>query len=481
MSALVTTLMGIWMVALLAYFVTLSVGQLILLVRALLDTRTKVLQARYIDPGPFARSGTTLPVSVIIPAYNEGPVIVECVRSVFASTHPEFEVIVVNDGSLDDTLERLVQAFDLTACDVFHPAPVATQPVRATYVSRSHPRLTVVDKENGGSADSCNAGLNLAHYPYVVHMDADCIIEPDALIRTVRVANFDRAGVIAVGGQLRVANGLTVDQGRIVKRALPARLVERAQTLEYLSAFLVQRLGWGSFNAIQVVAGGYAIWKKSLVMELGGFDTELTHEDITTTVAAHELCRRMGQSYSIVQIPDAVVWTQAPSSWRELAVQRKRWQRAVLEVVWRYRRTIFNPRYGAFGMVGMPYMLLWEALGPFVETFAYLLVVLGAVFGILSVDLALLFLAFSFGLSAAVGLVSLLVEVRVFSTFTLGELVRLMFAGIVMVTAYRLFLLPPRLVAAVEFAAGKRSHEKMSRDEFAEAGTRRQATPVGAA
>jgi len=472
--------MAISMVVLLAYFLTLCVGQLILLVRALVDTRTKVLQARYIDQGPFVRSATTLPVSVIIPAYNEGPVIVDCVRSVLASTHPEFEVIVVNDGSVDDTLAQLDSAFDLTACDLFHPSPVTTQPLRGAYVSRSQPNLTVIDKENGGSADSCNAGLNLARYPYIVHMDADCIIEPDALIRTVRVVNFDREGVVAVGGQLRVANGLTVEQGRIVGRALPKRLVERAQTLEYLSAFLVQRLGWGSFNAIQVVAGGYAVWRKSLLMELGGFDSELTHEDITTTVAAHELCRRMRRRYSIVQIPDAVVWTQVPSSWRDLAVQRKRWQRAVLEVVWRYRRTIFNPRYGTFGMVGMPYLLLWEALGPFVEVFAYLLVILAAVFGGLSLDLALLFFAFSFGLSAAVALVSLLVEVRVFSTFKLGELVRLMLAGIVMVTVYRIFLLPPRLYAAVEFATGKRSHETFSREGFEDAGSSRVAAPAGA-
>ena len=332
---------------LLSYFLVLNLGTFGFVLMAIGENRVRQRQAQYTDLERVIGSDATIAVSVIVPAYNEEAVIRDTVLSVLASRHPQFEVIVVNDGSTDATMDVLHESFELELRDVFYPQPIETQRVRAVHRSRRHRNLWVVDKENGGEADACNAGVNIAYYPYILHTDADCVFEPDALVRVLHAINFDPRRIIGIGGQLRPSNGLRIRDGRIIGSRLPRSLVARFQVVEYMSAFLAHRLAWSRLNAVTVVAGGFGVWRRDVVIELGGYATDVTHEDIELTINAHRQFRRGRVPYRIVIVPDATIWTQVPSTWEGIRSQRKRWQRIVLEVLWKYRRMLFNPRWWA--------------------------------------------------------------------------------------------------------------------------------------
>ncbi len=456
----------IFFVCLLGYFLVLNSLYLSITIAALVQL-SRESGHKYIDFDRLVSSAATLPVSILIPAYDEAEIITGALSSVLASNYGEFEVIVVNDGSTDDTVGVMMREFEMGPHDVFHPSPLVTAPVRAIYRSHSHPNLWLIDKANGGGADSINAALNLARYPFVVHLDADCLLEPDSLMRLMRPLNFASEEILVAGATLRIANGLEVQRGRIVRESLPPRLVERFQVLEYLSAFVLNRLGWGALNAIPVISGAAGAWPKRLLMDLGGFSTQDTHCDIEATIHAHAVLRERGARFRIVNVPDATVWTQAPMSWRDLLKQRKRWQRVVYEMLWRYRRLILNPRYGYFGMLCMPYLLLYEGIGAFVEVGAYVFVIVLGALGMLSAQALILFLCFSFGLTAIVRLLSLLADILYFRVYPRRGLLQLAALAFLEAPVYHIAQLPWRMAALIEFLRGQRTHEKMVRTALA--------------
>jgi cellulose synthase/poly-beta-1,6-N-acetylglucosamine synthase-like glycosyltransferase len=448
---------------LLSYFLVLNVGTVVFLWLSLGENRMRRRQAFYTDFARLATSDATPAISVIVPAYNEEAVIRDTVLSVLASNHPRFEVLVINDGSTDGTLDLLREAFELEIRDVFYPQPIATQAVRDVYRSRTHPDLWVVDKDNGGEADACNAGVNIAGHPYILHTDADCLFEPDTLLQVLRPVNFDPRGVVGIGGQLRPSNGLQVSDGRIVGSRLPDSLVARFQVIEYMSAFLMHRLAWSRINGVPCVAGGFGVWRRDTVIGLDGYATDVTHEDIELTIHAHRDLRRSRTPYNVVVVPDATIWTQVPTSWGDLRRQRKRWQRIVIETVWKYRSMLLNPRYGVVGMLTMPYLLLYEGLGPVAEAACYVLVAVLAITGVLNVKFLLVFLVFSIGLSAAMRLAGVLLDAVFFGTYGRADVARLSLLALFEPLIYRPVLLWPRLYAFYEFATGHKAHESLKR------------------
>ncbi len=448
---------------LLSYFLVLNLGTVGFIAMAVGENRRRHRQAHYTDFSRQAASHATPAVSVIVPAYNEQAVICDMVSSVLASRHPRFEILAVNDGSTDRTLEVLRDAFELEIRDVFYPQPIVTQPVRRVYRSRTHPNLWVLDKDNGGKADACNAGVNIAGHPYILLTDADCVFEPDTLLRVVRPIDFDPGHVIGIGGQLRPSNGLDVSNGRIIDSQLPGATVARIQIVEYMSAFLTHRLAWSRLNGVPVVSGGFVLWRRDTVIALDGYATDVTHEDIELTIHAHQYFRRARIPYKIVVVPDATIWTQVPGTWRDLRTQRKRWQRIVLEVLWRYRAMIFNPRYGVVGMLTMPYLLIYEGLGPFAEALSYLLVAYLAISGVLGVKFVLLFLVFSVCLSAGIRLAGVLLDAAFFGTYRRGDVARLSLLALAEPLIFKPLLLWPRLYAFYEFITGRKTHETMTR------------------
>ena len=349
-------------------------------------------------------------VSVLLPAYNEEAGVVASVTSLLDLRYPRHEVIVVNDGSTDGTLERLREAFDLAPVRQARRTRLETEPVRATYVSRRRPNLWVVDKENGGKSDALNAGVNAAAHRYICAVDADVILEPDSLLRVAKPIVDDPELIAAAGGIVRVANGAVVEAGRIVEFGLPRSRLAVMQVVEYIRAFLIGRIGWSSLNALLIVSGAFGLFRRTLVEEVGGYARDTVGEDIELVVRLHVYMRAREEPYRIEFIPDPVAWTEAPEDLATLSRQRRRWQRGLGETLWRNRRQIGRPRLGAVGLVALPWFLLFEFLGAAFEAFGLVVVLVAWLLGVLSVAFFLAFLAVAILIGLLLSIAAIMLE-----------------------------------------------------------------------
>jgi cellulose synthase/poly-beta-1,6-N-acetylglucosamine synthase-like glycosyltransferase len=372
-------------------------------------TRHLRLRRSFAGDEAFA-SPLTPGISVLLPAYNEEAGIVESVRSLLALRYPRLEVVVVNDGSSDATIARLADAFDLVPVRKAIRDGIATKTVRAAYVSRRHRNLSVVDKENGGKADALNCGVNAALYPYVCAIDADALIEPDALLQVSAPIFDDPERVAATGGIVRIANGCTIDHGRVTAVHLPRSRVATLQVVEYFRAFLVGRVGWSRLNALLIISGAFGLFRRSLVEAVGGYWTETVGEDVELVVRLHRYLRERDEPYSIAFVPDPVCWTEAPEDLRTLSRQRRRWHRGLAQTIWRHKRMFGNPRYGVLGLLAFPYFTLFELLGPVIEVVGPVATVYWWAEGRLSNLFLCSFLAVSFLLGILLSVAALALE-----------------------------------------------------------------------
>ena len=376
----------------LGYFIALSAFYLFFTVIAWRNISHHQSARRYAAIEDLFASPLTPPVSVLLPAYNEERGIAESVRSLLGLRYPEHEVIVINDGSKDGTLARLMTAFDLVPVEKALRAEISTTAVRATFVSKRYHELVVIDKENGGKADALNAGVNAARYPYFCAVDADAILEEDALLRIAKPIVDDPGLVAATGGIVRIANGCPIDHGRLTRVRLPKSRLATMQVVDYFRAFLIGRIGWSRLNSLLIISGAFGLFRRSLVESVGGYATDTVGEDVELVVRLHRYLRGRQEDYRIAFVPDPVCWTEVPEDLRTLRRQRRRWQRGLAETIWRHRRLAFSPRFGAVGLVGFPYFLVFELAGPVIELFGYLVVPIAAVLGLLSVPFLLAFL-----------------------------------------------------------------------------------------
>ena len=377
--------------------------------------RHHVRRRGIVDYETMTSSHLTMPISIIAPAYNEEPVIVESVRSLLRSRYPRFEVLVVNDGSTDGTLARLVEAFSLVRVERVPRSRLATRPIRAVYVSPANPALIVIDKDNGGKADSINAGLVFARFPLFCSIDCDTMVEDDALVRLVRPFQV-HPDTVASGGVVRIVNGSTVADGVVRDVRTPRSLLVNFQIVEYLRAFMTGRVGWSRIGALLVVSGAFGLFRRDVVVEAGGYDPTTVGEDAELVVRLHRLCREQGRPYRVVFVAAPVCWTEAPSSLRILARQRNRWHRGLIEVLVKHRGMAFRRRYGVVGLVAIPYFIIFEALGPVVELAGYVNVGVGLSLGwIAPSDALLLVLAVLYG--AVLSFAALLLEEQAFHRY----------------------------------------------------------------
>jgi cellulose synthase/poly-beta-1,6-N-acetylglucosamine synthase-like glycosyltransferase len=395
--------------AVFAYFILFAVFHAGLLVLAGLSINRYVGRQLRSRMRRTVRSPLTPAISILVPAYNEEAGIANSVRSLLALDYPTVELVVVNDGSADTTLERLIGDFDLLRVERPTPPYLAHKSVRGLYVPRGRLPLLVVDKENGGKADSLNAAINFARHPLVCAIDADSILEQDALAKTAAPFLDDPERVVATGGMVRIANGCHVERGRVVRAALPRTILPMFQVVEYLRAFFAARTGWSELNALLIVSGAFGLFRRDAVIAAGGYRADLVGEDIELIVRLHRTLRDAGRPYRIVYVPDPVCWTEAPETVRVLRRQRRRWQRGTLETLWIHRRMIANPRYRAVGVVALPALLLFEVLGPLVELAGYGVAASAAATGAISMRTFLLFLAVAvlYGLVLSLGAVAL--------------------------------------------------------------------------
>ncbi|MCB0995258.1 MAG: glycosyltransferase family 2 protein [Acidimicrobiales bacterium] len=341
-------------------------------------------------------------VSVLVPAYNEELTIRDSVAGILALTYPNLEVVVVDDGSADGTIEQLIEAFDLVAVHPIYQRRVRSAEVLGIYRSRFEQRLVVVRKENGGKADALNCGLNVATGELVCAIDADTLVTPDALQQLVAPFLGDEE-VAAVGGTVRVVNDAEVRAGFVVTPRAPRGFLATCQSIEYTRAFLVGRLGWNPLGGNLIVSGAFGVFRRDRVVDIGGYEHASVGEDMELVVRLRRRAYEERHRARVVFSPDPVAWTEAPESWRTLARQRNRWFRGLLDVLVRHRRMLFNPRYGSAGMLAMPYYLVVEALSPVVESLGLLLLAVGLMVGAVTPSMLMpVALGYLFGVLAAV-------------------------------------------------------------------------------
>jgi cellulose synthase/poly-beta-1,6-N-acetylglucosamine synthase-like glycosyltransferase len=460
----------------LAYFLALNISYILLFFVSLREVLTFLRRTFFSDYQQILRSDMTLPISMICPAHNEEKTIVDTVRSLQMLNYPEFEIIVVNDGSKDETLSRLLAAYDLRRVDRVYKRSLPTKSVRALYASPLVPNLVVVDKENGGKADALNCGINLSRYPLFSSMDADSVIEDDALLKAVKPFMEWPEETVAVGGIVRCANGCTVHEGRVTHIALPRKLLPVFQVVEYLRAFLSGRLGWSALKGLLLISGAFGVYRKSAVVDVGGYDSSTDTEDLELVMALHAVYRERKKPYRIVFVPDPVCWTEVPGNWRMLRRQRNRWHRGMLQSLSRYRRMMFNPRYGIMGMLVLPYFLVFETMGPFIETLGYISVPLAWALGLLNTKFFLLFfvLAVAFGVFLSVAAI-LLEEISYRRYPSWGDLWKLLFCGVFENFGFRQTLAVFKIQAFWEYLRGLRRWGKLERVGFVKAADTRRA------
>lgn len=403
-------------VAMLVYFIGLNIAYTWLLVLGWREGNLYVRRRRFADLDDMRTSQLTTPMSILVPAYNEEPVIVESVRALLRAHYPLHEVLVVNDGSKDDTLRVLREAFALTEVSRVPRANLPTNDVVGVYLCPDDDRLVVIDKVNGGKADAINVALNYARYPLFCTIDSDTIIDDDAMLRLVRPFQ-DEPETVACGGVVRIANGSSVENGRVIQVRTPRKLLENIQIVEYLRAFLAGRAGWARMNALLVISGAFGVFRREIVIAAGGYDTNTVGEDAELVVRLHRYCCDHEIPYKIQFLADPVCWTQAPDSARFLARQRDRWHRGLIELLWKHRGMLFRRKYGATGMLAMPYHVVFEGLGPIAEVLGYSATILALVLGLVDqrIALAMLVLALTYGLILSFG--ALLIEDRAYRRY----------------------------------------------------------------
>lgn len=421
--------------------------------------RVGMLWERYADVAP--------PVSVLVPAYNEERSIIDSVRSILALQYPGLQVVVVSDGSTDRTIEKLVSAFEMEPSDTAPQPALPHKLVRATYASEIEPRLVVVNKDNGGKADALNCAITFARSPLVCTIDADSILESDALLRAVAPFVEDPERTVAVGATIRVANGCRIVGGRVVEIGVPTKLLALYQTIEYLRAFLMARLAWSRIGALTIISGAFGVFRRNTVVDVGGYASDTVGEDFELIVRIHRRLSERGQDYRIAYVPEPVCWTEVPESLSQLGKQRTRWHRGAMETFFRHRKMLLNPKYGRVGTLGFLNMLLIDVLSPAAELLGYLIIPLAWATGILSIDYFLAFMAltFAFGIFISAGaLVMQEVELRRFPRTR--DLVVLLMASVLENLGYRQINNYWRVRGMIQFLARRGGWGHLDRQGF---------------
>ena len=438
-----------------SYFILVNGGYILLSLLALFSLR-RYMSQHSLDHLPQAYTGFDPPISLLVPAYNEELSIAPSVRSLLQLDYPEYEIIVINDGSRDATLAELVREFAL------HPFPEAyrrslpCQEIRGIYRSTRHPNLRVIDKLNGGKADALNAGINSARYPLFCAVDADSILQRDALKRVVQPF-LEEPRTIAAGGTIRIANGCEFSGGFLVHVGLPRQLLARLQIIEYLRAFLFGRLGWSPLNAVLIVSGAFGIFRKNAVIEAGGYRTDTVGEDMELIVRLHRLYRLRRIPYRITYVPDPICWTEAPASLKVLRSQRTRWQRGLAESLTMNLPLLLHPRSGSVGWIAFPFFIAFELIGPIIEVLGYLTMFFGLLFGLFSwaAFQTFMFIALNFGILLSV--TALMLEEISFRLYPKSKhLSQLLVAAIVENFGYRQLVALWRLQGMLRWLFGMR-------------------------
>ena len=399
-------------IAFAGYSVAVNVSFMMLTGLALADITGYRRRLDFAGYDEWFHDPNTQGVSVLMPACNESATIVQSVHAMISLRYPDLEVVVIDDGSRDDTLAKLVAEFDMVEVPLVAGGSLPTVgEVHSTWVSRlgSH-NLALVSKANGGKADALNAGINHARKELVCMVDADTLLDPQALLKVARPFADHPGEVVAVGGVVRVANGSRVERGRVTNLRMPRRLLARIQVVEYLRAYLLGRTGWSRLGALILISGAFGVFRRDVLVEVGGLLEGSLGEDFELVMRLHKRLRDQGRDYRIVFVAEPICWTEVPVTVSVLHRQRRRWHRGLWETLWAYRTMAGRPRYGVIGLVALPWHWLFELMAPVLELAGLALIALGAALGVVNLAFFWLFMSVAYVYGILVTLAAMLLE-----------------------------------------------------------------------
>ena len=407
----------------------------------------------------------SIPVSIIAPSFNEEVMAVPVLRSLLAQAYPTTEVIAVDDGSTDGTLAAMIEAFDLEPRRVFYRTTLGTKPVRMVYKSRTEPRLTVVSKDNGGKADALNCGINFARYRFLCCVDGDTMFAPDAVLKAMAVISRDPARIVGAASLLGISlTPASIGEPSYAGPTMNGHLLGDFQHLDMMRAFVDCRAAWSRLECMMCVSGGYGIWRRDVVVEVGGFSPNFTCEDIEMTFRVHEHMLRQKRPYRIVSLPSLIAQTEGPSKIKSLISQRARWQRVTLETIWEYRRMFLRPKYRKVGMLGVPYYAIFECLAPLFQILSIVTLALAGLYGIIGWQPYLAFLGMmAFGTAIPTTL-SVWLHDKGYRDYRVRDLVHMLLLGPVDLFLYRPILMWAGMVGTIEFLRGDKAWNKFERN-----------------
>jgi biofilm PGA synthesis N-glycosyltransferase PgaC len=445
----------------------------ILMALSALEMRDFLRKNRFADYGDIITSPIAPGVSILAPAYNEGQSIVQNAQSLLSLHYGKFEVILINDGSKDDTLEKLIQSFELEKTDYVYFPEIETKPVRGIYRSKnmSYRRLTVIDKENGGKADALNTGINIASLEILACIDVDCILSSESITRMVRpFMEETNRKVIAVGGVIGIANNCDVQDGTVTKYRVPETSLGRFQVIEYFRAFLMGRMAWSRVNGLMLISGAFGFFRKDLVRAVGGYFPKTVGEDMELVVRMRRYMDEQKIPHKVGFVPDPLCWTEVPESEEVLSRQRNRWIRGTIETLQLHQALRLNPKYGILGMVSYPFWSIFEKAAPILETAGILYTVILLVIGDFSTVYFVALLLMMYLLSLLVSSFSVLYEQIAFNHYKDKKDLR----RLIWMIITEPFLVHPKIVfwglmGHIDFIKGKGGWGSMIRTGFKKA------------
>lgn len=390
------------------------------------------------------------PISLVVPAYNESATIVSSLTSQLNIDYAEFEIIVVNDGSKDDTIDVLIKHFDLIEIQKPIKLDIKHKKIKRIFLSAKHQNLIVVDKDNGGKFDAINCGINISSYPLFCVVDADSLLEKDSLLRSGALFAEDHT-LVAIGGTIRPSNGCLIKNGEVKKVSTPKTFIELVQSVEYLRSFLIGRSAWNVFSSVLIISGAFGVFRKDIVKNIGGY-RHTVGEDMDLIIRMHKYCIDTKLPYKILSLPDTICWTQMPNDWVSLSKQRTRWQRGLMDCLIHNKKMIFNPKYRAVGLLGMSYFLIVEAAGSIIEFLGYIFLIYLSIFSVIDMTHTLYLMILMVLWSNYITLNSILFDNLLQKRYASHrDLIKLMIVGGLENFGYRQFLSYYRFVGSLTF------------------------------
>lgn len=454
----------------LIYSLLLLLFYVLIVVYSINEIKHYVSKSSFTDYNLLASSEYAPTISIIAPAYNEGATIIENVRSLLAVHYNNFELILINDGSKDKTLQELIVAYKLVKVPFLVNGKIKTKSIRGIYKSTNsiYRKLLVVDKENGGKADALNTGINISSNKYIVCIDVDCILEQDAMLKLIKpFLEETQFHVIATGGVIRIANSCEIVNGKLVKVHLPKKLLPRMQTLEYIRAFLLGRMAWSRMNGLLIISGAFGAFDREIAIRAGGYNSSTVGEDMELIVRMRRYMHENKMPYKVSYIPDPLCWTEAPSTFKILGRQRNRWTRGTIETLQIHKKMFFNPRFGILGILSYPYWFFFELLAPIIEFSGYIFLLVFVLSGAVKWHSFILLLALVLSFGFLYSIFAILIEVTTFNQYKKRtDILKLILIAIIEPIIFHPFVVWSAIRGNIDFLRKKKSWGEMTRQGF---------------